>query len=159
MCNQILTCEVPNAIPAPTRSRARKDGFTLIEIMAVVIIMGMLIGVVGTNIFSKVDQARITATRAKISTVESALEYYRMDNSKYPTNLDGLRTAPSDAKNFPRGGYVKNGSALLDAWDQPLQYQNPGTNNQYGVDITSPGPDGVPGNADDVSNWSDSSAS
>jgi general secretion pathway protein G len=142
----------------PRRSRARSSraaGFTLIEIMAVVLIMGMLMGLVGVSVFAQVDKARRTTAKAKISQIESAIEFYRMDNSKYPPTLDGLVTAPPDAKNYPRGGYLKKSEALLDPWDKPFNYTNPGSKNQYGVDISSDGPDGQGGNEDDVRNWSE----
>ena len=153
--NEIMTEGQSPEACSESNSRQSERGFTLIEIMAVVLIMGMLVGVVGVGVFSKVDQARGTTTKAKISTLESALEFYRMDNSKYPPTLDGLLRAPANAKNFPKGGYVRKSKALLDAWDQPFQYLNPGSKNQHGVDISSPGADGVPGNDDDVNNWSD----
>jgi general secretion pathway protein G len=140
-------------VRSPRRSRAA--GFTLIEIMAVVLIMGMLMGLVGVSVFSQVDKARRTTAKAKISQVESALEFYRMDNSKYPPTLEALVTAPPDAKNYPRGGYLKKREALFDPWDKPFSYANPGSKNQYGVDISSDGPYGVSGNEDDVNNWSD----
>jgi general secretion pathway protein G len=134
-------------------TRRKSAGFTLIEIMAVVVIMGLLMGLVGVGVFAQVEKARRTTAKAQISQIESALEFYRMDNSKYPTTLDGLVKKSADAKTFPRGGYLKKASALKDPWDQPFQYQNPGTKNPYGVDITTAGPDGIAGNEDDVNNW------
>ncbi len=138
--------------------RRNAAGFTLIEIMAVVVIMGMLMGLVGVGVFAQVEKARRTTAKAQISQIESALEFYRMDNSKYPTSLEGLVKQDANAKTFPRGGYLKKASALNDPWDQPFQYQNPGTKNPNGVDISTPGPDGVAGNEDDVKNWTESGA-
>jgi general secretion pathway protein G len=144
--------------PPPDERRAaprRRRGFTLIEIMAVVLIMGLLMGLVGVNVFRQVDVARATATGAKIAQLESALEFYRMDNSKYPETLEALIRKPADAKNYPPGGYLKKSAALRDPWENPFVYVNPGVKNPYAVDITSPGPDEVAGNADDINNWSD----
>ena len=136
----------------------RRGGFTLIEIMAVVVIMGMLMGIVGVGVFARVNQARRTSAKAQISQIESALEFYRMDNSKYPPTLDALVKAPADARHYPRGGYLKKSSALNDPWETPFNYVNPGARNQYGVDLSSSGPDGIPGNEDDVNNWEDAGA-
>jgi general secretion pathway protein G len=136
------------------RRRRRSVGFTLIEIMAVVLIMGLLMGLVGVNVFRQVDVARATAAGAKIAQIESALEFYRMDNSKYPESLDALIRKPADAKNYPPGGYMKKAEALVDPWENPFVYANPGVNNPHAVDISSSGPDEVAGNADDISNWS-----
>ena len=141
--------------PTDEKRRHASGGFTLIEIMAVVVIMGMLMGLVGVGVFAQVDKARRTTAKAQISQIESALEFYRMDNSKYPTALEGLIKQPSDAKTFPRGGYLRKASALKDPWDQPYNYQNPGTKNPHGVDLSTAGPDGIAGNDDDVNNWVD----
>jgi general secretion pathway protein G len=138
--------------------KRRRRGFTLIEIMAVVVIMGMLMGIVGVGVFARVNQARRTSAKAQMSQIESALEFYRMDNSKYPQTLDALVKEPADARNYPRGGYLKKSSALNDPWETPFNYVNPGARNQYGVDLSSAGPDATPGNEDDVNNWEDASA-
>lgn len=130
-----------------------RGGFTLIEIMAVVLIMGLLMGLVGVTVFSRVESARATTAMVKISQLESALEFYRMDNFKYPPTLDALINKPPGAKNFPKGGYLRRKDALLDPWDAKFIYLNPGAKNQYSVDISSAGPDGVSGNEDDIKNW------
>ncbi|MBW2272645.1 MAG: type II secretion system major pseudopilin GspG [Deltaproteobacteria bacterium] len=137
------------------RRRRRSAGFTLIEIMAVVLIMGLLMGLVGVNVFRQVDVARATAAGAKIAQIESALEFYRMDNSKYPEDLDALIRKPANAKNYPPGGYLKKSEALRDPWENSFVYANPGTNNPHAVDISSSGPDEVAGNEDDIKNWSE----
>ena len=139
----------------PRSESRRRRGFTLIEIMAVVLIMGLLMGLVGVNVFRQVDVARATAAGAKIAQIESALEFYRMDNSKYPESLDALIRKPADAKNYPPGGYMKKADALRDPWDNEFVYVNPGVKNPHSVDISSPGPDETPGNDDDINNWSE----
>ncbi|MCP5045480.1 MAG: type II secretion system major pseudopilin GspG [bacterium] len=138
------------------RSEQRRDaGFTLIEIMAVVLIMGLLMSVVGVTVFGRVEEARRVAAKTKIAQLEGALEFYRMDNYKYPPTLEGLVSKPADAKNFPKGGYLKRREALTDPWEAQFIYVSPGAKNPHGVDISSAGPDGQSGNEDDVTNWED----
>jgi general secretion pathway protein G len=129
--------------------------------MAVVIIMGLLMGIVGVTVFSQVDKARVATAKIQIKQVESALEFYRMDNSRYPSTEQGLRAlieAPPDVRNYPPGGYLKDREGLLDPWQQPFQYQSPGQHNPHTFDIWSQGADGAPGGTDldaEVGNWSD----
>lgn len=139
--------------------KRRKDGFTLIEIMAVVLIMGLLMGLVGVSVFAQVEKARITAAGAKMKQIESALEFYRMDNFTYPPSLEGLVQKPADAKNFPKGGYLKQVDLLKDPWESNYIYVNPGAKNPHSVDISSAGPDRIAGTEDDINNWDDSVAS
>lgn len=151
LCQQLPNESVDTA---PNRRR-RSGGFTLIEIMAVVIIMGLLMGMVGVTVFAQVDKAKVTTTKGKMAQLESALEFYRMDNSKYPATLQGLIKKPDGARSYPRGGYLRKKEALLDPWDREFEYTNPGSKNQYSVDLSSPGPDGILGNEDDINNWTE----
>jgi general secretion pathway protein G len=155
MSNPVLAQPIFVPEQTPTKRRHRKNGFTLIEIMAVVLIMGLLMGLVGVQVFAQVDKARVSAAGAKMKQIESALEFYRMDNFKYPPSLEGLVNKPTDAKNFPKGGYLKQVDVLKDPWENQYVYVNPGTKNQHSVDISSAGPDGVAGNEDDIKNWDD----
>jgi len=87
-------------------------GFTLIEIMAVVLIIGLLSTIVGVSIFAQVDKGRITAASVQIANLESVLELYRMDNAHYPTTEQGLLALvnePEDARSYPQGGYLQKG--------------------------------------------------
>ena len=142
------------------QARRRQAAFTLIEIMAVVIIMGLLMGVVGVTVFSRVDDARIATTKMQIKQVENALEFYRMDNSRYPSNEEGLQAliqAPANARNYPAGGYLKDKDGLLDPWDSTFQYQSPGQHNPHTFDIWSLGADGAVGGTGqnaEIGNWS-----
>ena len=135
-------------------------GFTLIEIMAVVLIIGLLSTIVGVSIFAQVDKGRITATRVQIANLESVLELYRMDNAHYPTTeqgLDALVNEPSDARNFPPGGYLRK-RLPKDPWGNPYEYEQPGQNNSHAFDLWSYGADGEPGGEDvdaDIGNWDD----
>jgi len=140
----------------------RERGFTLIEIMAVVIIMGLLMGLVGISVFQQGDKARGTTAKAKIVQIESALEFYRMDNSRYPTTEQGLRallerpTTTPEPRNYPPEGYLKTSDALLDPWGGRFQYESPGQRNPYSFDLWSLGADQSPGGDAldaDIGNW------
>jgi general secretion pathway protein G len=149
-------------VNTPRRASSRDRGFTLIEIMAVVLIMGLLMAVVGVNIKAQIDKARLATAKAQISQIESALEFYRMDNGRYPTSaqgLDSLVHKPSgtpEPRNYPPGGYLKKSDALLDPWGVPFEYASPGTNNPHSFDLWSNGADQAPGGEEgdaDIGNW------
>jgi general secretion pathway protein G len=125
----------------------RSRGFTLIEIMVVVVILAVLGALVVPNILDKVDQARVTRAKSDIQGIETALDLYRLDNFKYPTSEQGLQalvSQPTDPTltNYRSGGYLK--SIPIDPWKNPYQYISPGTNGRD-YDIVSFGRDGKPG--------------
>jgi general secretion pathway protein G len=135
----------------------KQRGFTLIEIMVVVIIIGILAGLVGPRLFGQIDVARSKAASAEISTIENALKFYRLDNFAYPTTEQGIEaliTRPNDPnlKNWKTGGYLER--MPKDPWGNPYLYLNPGNHGE--IDIFSLGADGKPGGEDanaDVGNW------
>ena len=115
------------------RKQHLDEGFTLIEIMAVVIIIGLLTGIVGTAIFSRVDQGKVTTAKAQISNLESVLELYRMDNGRFPTTEQGLEAlvreppAPTRRRATTRpAATCKGGRVPVDPWSNPYQYEAPG---------------------------------
>lgn len=138
----------------------RQSGFTLIEIMVVVVIIGVLIGLVAPNILGRVDEARVTAAKADIGTLDQALEMYKLDNFSYPSTDQGLQALiekPSgnpQAKKWNPDGYLKKPTLPKDPWGNDYIYLSPGANGPY--DIYSLGADGREGgegyNAD-VGNW------
>ena len=141
---------------------ARVQGFTLIEIMAVVIIIGLLTGIVGTAIFQRVDQGKVTAASAQISNLESVLELYRMDNGRFPSSEQGLEALVNEpageptARNFPPGGYLRRGKLPVDPWGGQYHYEAPGQHNPHSFDLWSNGSDGVTGGEGtdaDLGNW------
>jgi len=141
-----------------SREYARTRGFTLIEIMVVVIIIGLLAAVIVPSVMKRVDDAKIAKAKEDIQSLETALTMYYMDNSKYPTNEQGLgalTTQPTDPsiKNWKPGGYIERISK--DPWGNDYLFVFPGTHGKA-YDVCSLGADGQPGgdgiNAD-ICNW------
>jgi general secretion pathway protein G len=125
----------------------RARGFTLIEIMVVVVILAILGTLVAPQILGRIDEARITKAREDMKLYESALDMYRMDNFRYPTSeqgLDALVHRPNDPniKNYRPEGYVKQ--LVKDPWGHDYVYVAPGTGGAP-YDLMSFGADGTPG--------------
>jgi len=137
----------------------KKRGFTLIEIMAVVLIIGLLSALVGVAIFPQIDKSRVNTARAQMKMLDAALETYRMDTARFPTSeqgLDALINAPADARGYQTGGYLRQRRVPLDPWQNPYQYEQPGARNPHSYDIWSWGADGAPGGDGvdaDIGNW------
>ena len=131
-------------------------GFTLIEIMVVVVILGILAARVAPNVIGRRGDAQSNAAKADIRAIESAMKLYRMDNFKYPTTdqgIDALVQRPADAKNWPTGGYLDK--MPKDPWGEPYRYLSPGQNGE--IDVFTLGADNAPGGEGvdaDVGNWS-----
>ena len=141
-----------------SRIRRAARGFTLIEIMVVVVIIGLLAAVILPNVFGRVAKAQVARAKADIRGIETALTMFKLDNYKYPSTdlgLPALSQRPNDPsiRNWPEGGYLK--SVPKDPWQNPYQYVFPGTHGQA-YDLYSFGADGQEGgegeNAD-LGNW------
>lgn len=139
-------------------SRARARGFTLIEIMVVVVILGILAAIVVPKVMDRPDSARITKAKQDIRALESALNLYKLDNFNYPSTDQGLEALvrkPSgnpEPRNWKQGGYLDR--LPKDPWGSDYQYLQPGVRGE--IDLFSFGADGRPGgdgmNAD-IGNW------
>ncbi len=141
----------------PAGARRQQSGFTLIEIMVVVIIIGLLAAVVVPQFLGRVDDARVAKASQDIQAIDTALTLYKLDNFKFPSTDQGLQALvekPADpaVRNWRAGGYLKR--ATKDPWGNAYQYLVPGEHGEY--DLYSFGSDGQPGgegvNAD-IGNW------
>jgi len=140
------------------RPRAvRAAGFTLIEIMVVVVIIGLLAAMIAPNIMEQLDRAEINRARQDIRQIETALNLYRLDNYRYPSTDEGLQalvTNPGEtvAPNWKPGGYLR--SLPQDPWNRPYQYANPGQRGEFDIyTLGADGQEGGEGNDADIGNW------
>lgn len=138
--------------------RNTSRGFTLIEIMVVMVILGLLVAIVAPNIMGRSDQAKVTIAETQLKNIQSALDLYRLDNSHYPSTQQGLEALVSkpsgspEPKNWNPDGYLK--SVPEDPWSSEFQYVSPGTEGPYDLySYGSDGQEGGDGDASDISVW------
>ena len=131
----------------------RRQGFTLTEIMLVVVIIGILAALVIPKIAGSSERARVTAAQADIKGgIKSAIGQYEVDNGFYPKSLQELIVQPSNAKNW-HGPYFDPPKLPVDPWGNPYIYYYPGKHNATSYDLLSTGPDGREVTDDDIGNW------
>lgn len=144
----------------PLRLLNDKRGFTLIEIMVVMVILGILAGLIVPRIMDRPEEARRTKATIQIQSIEQALKLYKLDNGLYPTTEQGLQALvepPSVgrlARKWRDGGYLEKGKVPPDPWGNDFVYISPGLHGDF--DLMSYGPDGEPGgegNDADINNW------
>ena len=140
------------------RRGALHAGFTLIEVMVVIVILGVLAAIVVPRLMSRPDEARVVAAKQEISTILQALKLYRLDNARYPSTEQGLQalvTKPTTAPlpgNWKQGGYLER--LPRDPWGNAYQYLNPGLKGE--IDVFSQGADGKAGGTGvdaDIGSW------
>lgn len=130
-------------------------GFTLLELLVVVVIIGLLVGYVAPRYFAQVGKSEVKVAKAQIDALEKALDQYRLDTRRYPSaeqGLDALVTKPQGEANWS-GPYLKK-AVPLDPWGKPYVYRIPGQNGEF--DLLSYGRDGRPGGTGedtDITNW------
>jgi general secretion pathway protein G len=141
----------------PLRQRVQR-GFTLVEIMVVVVIIGILGALVVPKLLGRTGESRVTAAKVDISTLNQALKLYKLDNQRYPTTEQGLQALVQKPDSGPAANGWKAGGYLdklpKDPWGNPYQYLSPGVHTE--VDIFSLGGDGQPGGAGedkDIGSW------
>lgn len=150
---QILCRGRGQASPVFPAARRRR-GFTMVELLLVLVILATLAAVVVPKFTGRTLQAKITAAATEIASIEVALDAFEIDNGFYPEGADGLRLLvdrPTDAPQW-RGPYLKKAVAA-DPWGRPYVYACPGRHNESGYDLSSMGPDGQVGGDDDITNW------
>lgn len=139
-------------------------GFTLIEIMVVVVILGLLVAIVAPRLIGRAGEAKQTSARVQMEGLETALKLYKLDNGFYPSTEQGLQAlveAPSVGrlpKKWRQGGYLEKGKLPKDPWGYDYIYLSPGVHGDF--DIISYGADGEPGGESedkDINNWEDDS--
>ncbi|HET9385025.1 MAG TPA: type II secretion system major pseudopilin GspG [Gemmatimonadales bacterium] len=139
---------------------SRQRGFTLIEILVVIIVLGMLAALVGPRILGRVSEAKGATARTQIELLGLALDSYRLDNGRYPTSEQGLAALNETPAREPvppnwRGPYLRK-TIPVDPWGRPYVYRSPGESNPAAYDLFSLGRDGQPGGSDedaDVLSW------
>ncbi|HTQ02115.1 MAG TPA: type II secretion system major pseudopilin GspG [Casimicrobiaceae bacterium] len=138
--------------------RPRGAGFTLIEILVVIVILGVLAALIVPNVLSRPDEARATVAKSDIAAIMQALKLYRLDNQRYPTSEQGLAALvtkpdlPPVPANWKPGGYLEK--LPKDPWGRPYVYVNPGVRSE--IEVMSFGADGQPGGAGadaDIGSW------
>lgn len=137
--------------------RQKNQGFTLIEVMVVVVILGILAAMIVPKIMSRPEQAKLVKAQQDVAAIQNALDLYQLDNGFYPSTDQGLQalvTAPQgdpEPHNWKQGGYLQQ--LPIDPWGHPYQYLNPGVHGD--IDIFSEGPTGKEGDKE-IGNWSTS---
>lgn len=133
----------------------KQKGFSLLEIMAVVIIMAILGTVAAVGVVGQIEKSRLRTTKTQISVLESAISLFEMECGFTPTTLDDLIQAPTSrkCKGYPKAGYLKKKAVPQDAWNNDFSYDPSGSKSGMSYDIWSNGKDGDEGTGDDVTSW------
>lgn len=142
-------------VQAARAAKTAAAGFTLLELLVVMVIIGLLAGYVGPHYFSQIGKSEVKAAKAQIDALEKALDQYRLDVGRYPTTDQGLRALNASPAGESRwqGPYLRK-AVPDDPWGKPYQYRQPGEHGEY--DLFSLGRDGQPGGegeAADITNW------
>jgi len=128
-----------------SKLRSRRVGFTLLELLVVIVIIGLLAAYVGPKYFAQLGKSEVTVAKAQMESFEKSLDTYRLDVGRYPTTEEGiaaLMTAPANVAAKWNGPYLKK-AVPPDPWGNPYQYRSPGAKSEY--EIISTGKDGQPG--------------
>lgn len=139
----------------PARDSLR-SGFTLLELLVVLVVMGLIAAIVTPQVMSMLSGAKTNSAGLQIETLSTALNYYQLDVGAYPADdqgLEALISAPKDVRNW-RGPYVRKRAHLLDPWGRPFRYRTPGRQGPFDLyTLGADGKDGGEGDNADVGNW------
>jgi len=155
--HEALELKIVTSEKAVCRLTLRQRGFTLIEIMVVVIIIGILAAIVAPNVIGRIDDAQIVKAEAEISNIKNALQFFKLDNFDYPTSEQGIEaliTNPNDpnVRNWKDGGYLDR--MPEDPWGRPYLYMYPGLNSDFDVfTLGRDGQEGGEGIDATIGNW------
>lgn len=136
-------------------SKNKQQGFTLLEVMVVIVILGILASMVVPNLIGSQERANMQKAVSDVTALETSLSLYKMDNYNYPSTDQGLEALVEktdlepEPRRFPENGYIKR--LPKDPWGNEYVLLNPGENGK--MDVFSVGPDGEPGTEDDIGNW------
>lgn len=142
------------------RTSSRASGFSLVEILVVLVIIGLLVSIVAPNVLRRADEARVQKVQADFKNIETALKLYRLDNFSYPTTEQGLQALTEKPaidplpRNWKEGGYLE--TAPVDPWGRAYLYLSPAEFGSGDYDLYSLGADGVTGGEEqnaDIGNW------
>ncbi|MEI9988932.1 MAG: type II secretion system major pseudopilin GspG [Rhizomicrobium sp.] len=138
-----------------TQGNRREDGYTLVELLVVLAILGLLATIATTQVLKYLASAKMSTAHAQVESLSSALDLYKLDMGRYPTTQEGLaalKTKPAVADNW-NGPYIKSTTSLNDPWGRPYDYASPGKHGEF--DLYSGGPDGTTtaGTDPPVRNW------
>ena len=138
------------------RAGVRRNGFTLLELLVVLAILGLLYAIVGPQVIKYLGSSKSEAASVQVKNIDAALKLLRLDAGRYPSNEEGLQALVTQPQQMPnwRGPYLPGAAGLSDPWQHPYRYANPGTHGE--VDVFSFGSDDVEGGtgeAKDLDNW------
>jgi general secretion pathway protein G len=133
-----------------SQPKRRRRGFTLVEVLLVLVILAIIMGLVGVAIIPRLEEAKLRAAKTQIDAFRTPLESYRLSVGDFPSDLGALRVPPADAPGW-KGPYMDR-DIPPDPWGNAYMYQYPGQSSEY-PDIWSAGPDRTSGTADDITSW------
>lgn len=140
-----------------TKKRNKNTGFSLIELLLVLVILAVLASVIVPKFAGRGEEAKVTKVGVDISAIGAALDMFEIDNDRYPTTTEGLKALidkPANADGWEKP-YLSKMEVPKDPWGNEYSYRYPGQHNEYSFDLYSAGPDGRTGTDDDITNWAE----